>query len=316
MNPSWKRWLVRGVKLVLAIVILFFVGWQFQRDLASIDRREIELHPGWLLASGGLYLISLLPSAWFWRHLFGKFGYPMPLYAAIRAHLIGQLGKYVPGKAMAIAIRADLVHPYGIPYGVSVIASFYEVFTGMAAAAIVAAVIYAIEPPGDLELGLHPLALGAVLIGLCGIPLLLGVFNFVIAKLTAKIQVIELYRLPPIRFGTLATGLLATGTGSCVQGLSVWAMLQAVVPDAPSLSVSSWAQCTAAMALATVAGFAAFVMPAGFGVREGLLKMLLRPAGANPYIAMAVLLLRLVWIAAEALFAVCTFWFKPSEPEA
>ena len=313
-QSGWKRWLVRGAKFVLAIVILFFVGWQFQRDLANLDRREIELRPGWLLASGGLYLVSLLPSAWFWRHLFGKFGYPMSVYAGVRAHLIGQLGKYVPGKAMAIAIRADLVHPAGVPYGVSIIASFYEVFTGMAAAAIVAAGIYAIEPPGDLNLGLHPLALGAVLIGLCGIPLLPAVFNFVIAKLTAKIQVIELYRLPPIRFGTLATGLLATAAGSCVQGLSVWAMLQAVVPNAPDLSVSSWAQCTAAIAFATVAGFAAFVIPAGFGVRESLMNMLLSPAGANPYIAIAVLLLRLVWIAAEALFAACTYWFKPQAP--
>ena len=51
-----------------------------------------------------------------------------------------------------------------------------------------------------------------------------GVFNFVIARLTARIQAVELYRLPPMRFGTLLAGLLSTSIGWFLQGLSVWAL--------------------------------------------------------------------------------------------
>src|ERR1019366_6670024 len=115
MDPVSKRWLILGVKWVLALVVLFFIGWQFLRDFARDEIKSMELHPAWLAASAGLYLLGILPNAWFWRHLFEKFGYSTPLYAAIRAHYIGQLGKYVPGKALALAIRADLVHPYGVP---------------------------------------------------------------------------------------------------------------------------------------------------------------------------------------------------------
>jgi hypothetical protein len=198
MKRDWKRSLWRGGKLVLAGLILFFVAWQFKKDLDPKDDpdrpnlSEIQLRPEWLAASGAIYLVGVFPSAWFWRHLHARFGYPLPLYAALRAHYIGQLGKYVPGKALAIAMRADLAHPYGVPYGVSIIISFYEVLTGMAAGGIVAALVYAVEPPGDLELGMHPVAIGAVLIGLCGIPLLPGVFNFVVAKLSARIQAVQL----------------------------------------------------------------------------------------------------------------------------
>jgi hypothetical protein len=312
MNSEWKRWLWRSVKLVLALVVLGCVGWQFNRDLEKLDLGKVEIRPGWLIVSGGLYLASLFPAAWFWRHLQNRFGYPMSLYGAVRGHYIGQLGKYVPGKAMAILIRSALVRPFGIPYGVSVIASFYEVFTGMAAGAIVAALVYMVEPPGELQFGLHPLAIGAVLIGLCGIPLLPGVFNLVIAKLTARFQAIETYRLPPVRFGTLSAGLLATGIGWWLQGLSVWAMLQAIMPAAPELSLSLWAQCTAGIAFATVAGFAFFLLPAGIGVREELLKNLLSALGPVEYIAAGVLLLRLNWIVAEALFAACTYWIEPT----
>src|SRR5437762_3531861 len=131
-SPS-KRWLVRGVKIVFALVIIGFVGWQFHGDLGRLQFGEFEVRWTWLLVSGAFYLGGL--------------------------------------------------------------------------------------------------AIGAVLIGLCGTPLLPGVFNFLVAKLTARIQAIELYRLPPIRLGTLAVGLLATGASWCVLGLSVWAVLQALVID-------------------------------------------------------------------------------------
>jgi glycosyltransferase 2 family protein len=315
MTSPTKRWLVRGVKFALALLILSFVAWQFHGDLSRLNFAELEIRWAWLVASAAIYLVGIGFGAWFWRFLHAHFGYPIPLYAAFRAHYIGQLGKYVPGKALAIAIRAELVHPHGVPYGVSIITSFYEVLTGMAAGAIVAGVLYAIEPPGELDLGLHPVAIGAVLIGLCGIPLLPGVFNFLVSKLTARIQAIELYRLPPIRFVTLAAGLLATTVGWCVQGMSVWAMLQGIVPDPPALNTETWAQCTAAIAFANVAGFVIVVAPGGLGVRESLLRILLGSFGPGPYIAATAIALRLVWIVAEAVCAAAIYWIKPALSE-
>ncbi len=314
MNPDQKRWLWRGVKLCAALVVLVFVGVRFWRDLERLDFNAVQLRPGWLLASGGLYLLGTLPQAWFWRHVLGVFGYPVSVYGALRANLISQLGKYVPGKALAVLMRAHLVHCQGVPYGVSVISTIYEVFTGMAAGAMIACLVFVIDPPALVAgFKLHPALMGSVLIALCGIPLMPGVFNFVIARLTARIQALELYRLPPVRFNTLGRGLLATGAGWWLQGLSVWAMFQAVVPEPRELTLSWWAQCTAAIAFASVAGFVAFFLPAGFGVREGLLLTLLGESDPpDPHVAVGVILLRLDWIIAEALFTLCTYWIKPA----
>jgi glycosyltransferase 2 family protein len=320
MEANTKRWLWRGVKLAAALTVLLFVGWKFAEALAELDFSRLKPRPLWLIASGGLYLLALFASAWFWRHLHRQFGYPMSLFAAVRAHYIGQLGKYVPGKAMALAIRSELVHAQGVPYGVSVIVSFYEVFTGMAAGAFVAALIYLVGPPdlGDRSrtenLTWHPVWTGVILIGICGLPLLPGVFNFLIARLTARIQAIELYRLPPVRFPTLAIGLAATSAGWWLQGLSVWSLLHAVLPAPPEFSLYWLSQCTAAIAFANVAGFVIPIVPGGLGVREVLLTILLSSAGEEPYIAAAAILLRLDWIAAEALFTLCTYWIDPSEP--
>jgi uncharacterized membrane protein YbhN (UPF0104 family) len=302
---------LRGIKLLVTVAILVGVGWQIKNDLQKLDFTRLEVRPGWMLASALVYLIALTPCAWFWRLLHLQFGYPLSIWAAGRAHYIGQLGKYVPGKALAILIRSALVHPYGVPKGVSIIATFYEVLTGMAAGAIVAALIYMVEPPGDLEIGVHPFWIGAALVGVCGIPLLPGVFNLLVAKLTARIQAVQLYRLPPIRFATLSVGLLTNAVGWWVQGLSWWMMLQAVMPTPPELSASMWAQCTASIAFANVAGFVSAI-PGGLGVREVLLRMLLSSIGEVEYIFWAAILLRLDWIAAEIVFALCTYWLKPA----
>src|SRR5204862_133103 len=84
------------------------------------------------------------------------------------------------------------------------------------------------------------------------------------------------------RFPTLATGLLTTGIGWGVQGLSVWAMLRAIVPAPPDLTPATWAQCTAGIAFANVAGFVVVVAPGGIGVREYLLSILFSSFGPPP----------------------------------
>jgi glycosyltransferase 2 family protein len=316
MKRDWKRLLWRGVKLGAGGLILLFIGRQFAIDLQQLDFDKIKVRPEWLAASSVLYLASLVPSMCYWRHLHDKFGYPLPFYPAFRAHYIAQLGKYVPGKTLAILMRAHFTHPFGVPYGVSIIISFYDVLTAMAAGGIVAALIYAVEPPGDLDIGLHPAAIGVVLIGMCGIPLLPSVFNFVVAKLSARIQAVQLYRLPPLRFGVLASGLLMTGGGWWVQGLSWWAMLNAVLPEPPAPTFSMWAQCTASIAFATVAGFVLFFLPGGLGVRELLLRdLMLGFVSPAPYISAAAILLRLDWIVTEALFALCAYWLPPARKE-
>ncbi|HZZ77042.1 MAG TPA: lysylphosphatidylglycerol synthase domain-containing protein [Gemmataceae bacterium] len=316
MKRDWKSLAVRGIKLLAAGAILLYIGRRFVDDLEQLDFDTLELRPEWLAISGALYLFSLLPGVWYWHHLHRQFGYPIPTYAALRAHYIAQLGKYVPGKTLALLMRAHLTHPFGVPYGVSIIISFYEVLTMMAAGGIVAAVIYALEPPGDLQLGLHPVAIGAILVGMCGIPLLPAVFNFIVARLSARIQAVELYRLPSLRFGPLMRGLALGVVLWWVQGLSWYAMLQGVLPTPPAFTMSLWAQCTASIAFANVAGFVLIVIPGGLGVREWLLVNLLNFAGPGPYLTAAAILLRLDWIVMEAIFTLCVYWIRPAEPDA
>src|SRR5205823_12180519 len=125
-----------AIKAVLAVVIVGCVGLQLARDLRELDLGELSLRPGWLLASAGLYLLFLGCSAGFWYRLLWTFGQRHSASAAVRAYYVGQLGKYVPGKALALLVRGTMVQGPGVRLGVALITAFYEVLTTMAAGAL------------------------------------------------------------------------------------------------------------------------------------------------------------------------------------
>jgi hypothetical protein len=316
MRAWWRRsW--PALKVVLIVAVLAGVGVQLARDLAKVDPSDLALRPAWLAVSGLLYLMALGFSAWFWYHLLWTFGErPAPL-ATARAYYLGHLGKYLPGKAWALFMRGALVQGREVRLGVAIITAFYEVLTTMAAGALVAAVLFAWQPPAAVALPWDPVLVGVLLLALVGVPLLPGVFNRLVGRLAARFQTVESFRLPRLRAGTLLQGLAASACGWSLLGLSLWATLQAVLPEAQTLTVTLWARHTAIVGLAYVAGFLAVFMPSGVGVREVVLLALLTPeleselpgsAQAAGVAALAVVLLRLVWTTAELLLAAGLYW--------
>jgi uncharacterized membrane protein YbhN (UPF0104 family) len=309
MKAWLRRWCWPIGKLLLAVVILLAVGRRFYLDLLDLDFKTLSLRPGWLVLSGILYLLGLGFSAGFWHRLLWSFGEKPGRLAVIRAYYIGHLGKYVPGKAWSLLLRSVLIRPAGVRLGVGAITAFYEVLTTMAAGALLAAGIFLFQPPHVPGLEWNPVLTGLLLLCLCGIPLLPGVFNRLVRRLAARFQNIESFRITPLRHATLAGGLLATSCGWVLMGVSLWTVQQAVLPDPPSLTVPVLAHQIASLSLAYVAGFLAIVVPGGIGVREFFLLELLKQGSNEPLIAVAVLVLRLVWTLAEVIMAAIVFWF-------
>lgn len=351
MSIAWKRRARAALRLLLAGAILFFVGRLFVRDLSRLDPASLRLRPGWLVLSALLYLAGLSTSAWFWYRLLYTLGERPALGAALRAYYIGHLGKYIPGKAWALWLRGDLVRGPGVRLGVALLTTFYEVLTTMAAGALVAAAVFVVWPPRLGDFSWHPALTGLALLALCGVPLLPGVFNYLVSSLAARFEHVEGLRVPKVRLATLALGLLATAVGWTLIGLSCWALLHGVLPEAPPLTPALWARLAGSVAFAYVAGFVAVVSPGGLGVREYLLLLLLlpllldpmlpplaarvvvrlaipegtAPAAAiiallpaqtlEPQLVAAVVLLRVVWTAAEVAAAGVLLLFRPRRAE-
>ncbi len=332
MRGKWRRfWPV--VKAILWLGLLVLIGRQFASDLQRPELYQRRLHAGRLLLSGVLYELGQGFSALYWMRLLGHLGTCPPLGAALRAYYIGQLGKYLPGKAWALFLRTSLVHKHGVGVGLAALTAFYEVLTTMAAGVLVAAVLFAVlgtdagaglnaetlrhllwlEQPGEggVQRSVAVL-LSLLLFAAFLVPLHPAIFNRLVFQRTGETPV------PPdglrrIRFVYLLEGLAFAAAGWLLLGASFAVALRGIVgADWPLLDLRT-ARLPAIMGLSYVIGFVIVIAPGGIGVREFMLTLLLTPElvgiqemdskAARATVVLAVLVLRLVWTTAELVTA-------------
>ncbi len=167
MIPERKRWLMHDVKALTTLAVFFFVSWQFKEDLEELRPRKnpagirdrlavrsglatIPISLPWLAASAALYLLEFFRPPGFWQeHLQFSSATRFRVCRLRGAHYISQLGKYVPGKAAIAILPPSIIVRRS--YGVSIIASFYEVFTGMASGAHRRRPRLMVELPGEVR---------------------------------------------------------------------------------------------------------------------------------------------------------------------
>jgi len=298
-----KRWLWRICKIVITGIIVVAVGRQFAFDLAKLDWQSLELRPGWLLLAAVAYLCGLGFSGLYWYRLLWRFGEQPRFWPACRAYFVGHLGKYVPGKAVALVLRASLVRGPRVRLGVAIVSAFYEVLTTMAAGALLTAVVFTFQPPQVDGLTWSPVYTGVLLLGFAGIPVLPGLFNRVVGRLAKRFQSLESFRLPHITLLTLLEGLLLASCGWLLLGLSTWCVFNAVAGEVVALNWTSGPQFLATVCLAYVAGFLALIVPGGLGVREELMRQFFPSLLSLQLTSLAILLLRLLWTATEVVAA-------------
>ncbi len=301
-----KKWLVTGVKLAILAAVVWWVkdtivdGWN---QFRARDEGLWEWHPAWLVIAAGIYTLGQLPFGLFWFRVLRILGQRPRLLETLRAYYIGHLGKYVPGKAMVVILRAGLVRSARVDAGVAAAAVFLETLTMMAVGGFLSAayllLFFRQEPAWAWA------AAGLMAVALT--PTLPPVFRRLVRaarvgrgdpKTAAALQ-----RLGP---ATLLTGWLMSLAGWCLMALSYYATLRALGISGldPVVDLPRYA---AGVALAVVAGFLLLLLPGGMGVREAFLAQLMlpyleglgRPDAASTAWASAILL-RLVWVVAEA----------------
>jgi hypothetical protein len=327
------------------VAILLAIGRQFWRDLR--DHPEVlqrPMHSGWLLLSGVLYLLGIGFSAVYWQRLLVHLGPRPTMWAVARAYYISQLGKYLPGKAMNLVMRAAFLRGAGVGPGLATVTAFYEVLTTMASGALLSAVLFALlapdtgtaltwdslgaflrlkTPPGQVVDRKLSVLLALGLFVLCLLPLLPPVFNQLVHRLTRPFQGKDAVALPRLRFRYLAEGLLLTTLGWLLLGASLAATLEGTIGPGLDWTGARFGRLVALEGLSYIAGFVILVAPGGLGVREFLLKLFLtaevaslRPMGTDDAAAATVLVvvvLRLVWTLAEVVLAVFLYWL-PWQP--
>jgi uncharacterized membrane protein YbhN (UPF0104 family) len=320
MGARFRRWLPL-IKLAVTLVILAFVAWFFVRVLGSDELRAAEpgrtpaeilwdrfrvARPVETAAAAGLYLLGLGVWGLLWLGLLRAAGEAPPWAAGLRAYYLSHLGKYTPGMGVPLVLRTAMAAAAGVRPGTAALTAAYETLTTMAAGALLAAVLFTFQAAADPTLFWKALGLLAV----AGVPLIPGVFNFLVRRSSARFTAGR--PLPRLPAAALPAGLAWAVLGWGLLGASLAAVVAALREAPTPFDAREWLACTAVAAVAFVAGWLSQT-PGGLGVRELVLQQFLAPRLGDPARAVvAVVLLRLLWTAAEVAAAGVLFWL-PSQ---
>jgi glycosyltransferase 2 family protein len=340
----WLRKLRPVLKALFALAILAAIAWHFGRDLRDprLWERSFHVRAPWLILSGVLYLFGFGISTVFWYRVLWSMGQQPSFPTALRAYFIGQMGKYLPGKAWALFLRASLIQGPRVSMLIALITSLYEVLMTMSSGALLALLLIPVLLPdnpatagwpilhhiiydrtlGGIELDRHSLiVVAACLLFLVGAPTLF--YNRLIRRVASLRAAIKRYDLdetnvPRIPYSTIPLGLALIAICWFAWGASLWAVFEAILETPESFNPATIGRYTAYLGIAYVGGFLVLPIPSGLGVREYLLTLCLMPEltsivgpdedEARKLALLAALVLRVVWTAAEIVANAILYW--------
>ena len=304
LNRS-RHSLVWILRIAVLVVVCIGVSGTARGALAQLSEHSWALRPAWLVISGAAYVLGMAPMGWFWQRTLIVLGYQPPLMPTMRAYYFGQLGKYVPGKAMVIILRVAAMRRWAPSMRLVIVSVFVETLTMMAVGALLACVMSALVLKSDAYISLIALGM-AVAAGVPTLPPVLQWFarlgsgrfgRAVESELKADVSAEAPSTLGGITLGVLGIGWIAAVICWVLFATSLWATLRAVGVDELQL-LANMPVLVAAVAFAVVAGFLS-MLPGGLVVRDAILMQLLAPVCGEANALVAAVLMRLVWLVSE-----------------
>lgn len=275
--------------------MILFIGRALVDRFSAISWAQVRFSPAWLVLAGAVQVVMMFLAAVVFRHLLAPLCRPPRWPAMFAATWIGRVGKYLPGKFASLVGTVWLLRREGVP--VPVAASVVFLRQGMLMVmGLLAAVPLTMWQPVVQRL---PLAwLWCVALLSAGLVFLHPRVFFALSN-----HVLGRLRLPPLRtrhryshyVGSLAIVLVNLVLG----GVGLWLIARSVT----DVSVRWLPVFVSAAALAGSVGFLAVFAPAGLGVREGILLIILEHVLSPGEAALVVVASRLMQVVAEAVMA-------------
>jgi uncharacterized membrane protein YbhN (UPF0104 family) len=292
------RWLKRLLKLSIVVAILWGLRSTLAKALDDLQQHDWTIHWPWLGAAGALYVAGLVPCGFYWWLVLRRLGNPVHFWPALRAYAIGHVGKYAPGKGMVIVIRTALLQGHYDDIPAAVVAVFFETLTLTGAACALAALSLnlAFGMAGPPVWAIWALAL--VFAASAAPPLVAFLLKHVPIKATRATAVDLAARIARIPLTLSIVGWASACAAWLALGLSLWCVVRGLT-SAADCPLSEFPFYLCATTTAFVAGFLS-LLPGGAVAREAVLIALLRTRYDDGTAVVAAILLRLVWLVAEA----------------
>ena len=282
---------------ILFIVVLAFVLYYIGESFHDLSAHIQQINYTSLFLSFFFTLISYLLSLFIWIDIAAAFGLKASFISAARAWSFSQLGKYIPGKAGVILIRLDAyeIHPKRT-VAVAILVEFI--------AAVIAACLLILFSIFFME-NIIPWYL-RIIAALLSLFLLVLLHPKLLKPLTNILLIF--FKREPIEdfpsFGLILKFVFINLLIGIPYGLGLFYSMDCFA----DLSFSYLIPIIGIYYAASLAGIAALFAPAGLGVREGIIFLILPTIIAKGVVIAGTIMIRIVSIAVEiclALFFYC-----------
>jgi uncharacterized membrane protein YbhN (UPF0104 family) len=277
------------LRLVVLAGFLVALAWALAGQWGAVrpllGRLSAASLAGALAAVAGGILATFLC----WREVLAGLGARLPVGSGARVFFLGQLGKYLPGSLWPVMAQMELGRDHRVPERAS--ASAVGVFllllvgTGLAVAAAAAPLLGsdAVHAYWWL-LAILPLTLLVTVPPVLNRLLALGM---------------RLARRPPLPAPLSARGILRAAGWALVSWLAYGMHVWVLAGQFGAGGLPLVARATGAFAAAWCAGFLLVVVPAGAGVREAALVLLLGGVLPRPQATVVAVVSRLLFVAGD-----------------
>ena len=302
-KSRYKPYVLVFSRLFVIILVVIWIGKTFREAGNQFDSLQFsfsEFDLIYLVLAAMSYLLGLLCFGMFWHLGLCAMGQRPTVAESLKSYALSQLGKYVPGKALVVIIRSDLVSSERVERSVAVVGVFVETLGMMAVGGSLASIVLFIgygsaHESGWLALFAFALAVGST-VG--GSP---PMFRFVIRILSKRRGLSMLDKaIDGLSWRFLAKGWLIAAVGWLFLGTSMILVLLALPLNQAEMTVEAldYPLICAAVALSMVAGFLS-LLPGGAGVREIVISSLLSPLVGPVFAMISAISLRVVWLLCE-----------------
>lgn len=278
---------------VRVLVVAAFVGavvWMLASRWQEVQPLLGLLSAGSMSAALVAVLAGIFGMFLCWRALLADLGSPLPVPGAMRVFFVGQLGKYLPGSLWPVLAQMELGRDYKVPPRASgaAVAVFLVVVVGTGL--LIAVPSLPLLADGAARTYRWTLVALPVALVVAAPPVL----NRLIG---AALRLARRPALPrPLTLGGIARGAGWALLSWTAYGVHVWVLaLQLGAGPTPQLLLVT----TGAFAAAWTIGFLVVIAPAGAGVRETALILLLAGVLSAPQAMVIAVLSRLMFTAGD-----------------
>lgn len=282
---SRQAWMT-ALRVAFLIATVIFGWWWLRGDWPQVQEAIATVSPWRALASVLTVLAGLLCTGIAWVWILRMYGYAPPRSVSFPVFFVGQLGKYIPGSVWSFGAQADMARRHGVPIRTTIATGLVFVYWNLATAAVAGSIA---------------IWTGGVDVDFSGWIAAAGLLVAILAMLPPVVAVVgrRLDRKPSlftVRWADVGLLILLMAAAWITYGVAMQLLIPTSAETVGSMPPATFA---GIFAISYILGLLVFFAPAGLGVREVALTVLLTPWLGTAAATAVALLTRVVHTAAD-----------------